>query len=240
MTLQSDLCQISDLDRIPPSDYVIACQAPSSEADTYEATYLRGTLNLMSALRRAKPKKFLFVSSSSVYGIHDGSWVDEATPVTAESSVLSANAKKLVETENLVISSTYRSMILRLSGIYGPGRNKVKVIQEGTFTPTFSEGYTNRIHVEDAAGMIHHLLENGTAGEIYIGSDDRPTTPKEFYEWLYAEMGLAMTNCTTESSALRGSKRLRNEKIKNSGYVLKYPTFEEGYSEFFQSLNTSD
>lgn len=219
---------------------MIACQAPSSENDTYESTYLRGTLNLLAALRKSKPKRFVFISSSAVYGVHDGSCVDESTAVTAESPGLSENAKKLVETENLVLSAGFKSIVLRLSGIYGPGRNRVKAIQEDKFTPSLTDGYTNRIHVDDAAGMIRHLLEKGVPNQVYIGSDDRPTTPREFYEWIYSEMGRELPKLSEGGAPLRGSKRLKNDKIKESGYVLKYPTFEEGYSEFFEHLSTSD
>lgn len=235
------MCAPSDLDRIPQSDYVIACQAPSKEDDNYESTYLRATLNLMAALRRNKPRRLLFVSSSAVYGVHDGSWVDADTEVSAEAEGLSENAKKLVEAEKLVFSSGFKSIVLRLSGIYGPGRNRVKAILDGKFTAGFSDSFTNRIHVDDAAQIIRFLLEKGKPGEAYIGTDDAPTTQKEFFEWIYSELQRPLPENPADQGQPRGSKRLRNDKLKEAGYVFKYPTFEEGYSEIIsQLIPTSD
>ncbi|MGH8500356.1 MAG: NAD-dependent epimerase/dehydratase family protein, partial [Methylococcales bacterium] len=126
--LTSDLSDLDTLKNLPQTDFVVLCQAPKRETDTYRQTYLEGTKNLLLALQ---PKKgagpyLILISSTSVYGTADGSWVDERTPVggSLESKEAEENAKVLIETEKLVLSSGFPALVLRLGGIYGPGRHR--------------------------------------------------------------------------------------------------------------------
>ena len=158
--------------------------------------------------------------------------MDETTPPGIERypvPELSQKAAWLLEAEGLVLDSGFESMVLRLGGIYGPGRNHAARIREGTARPYLTDKYTNRIHVEDAASSLEVLLDRGKPGEIYLGVDDRPSTQKEFYEWLYARLGRPLPAADGGSGVRGSNKRCSNKKLKALGWKPLYPTYREGY-----------
>lgn len=250
----ADLSVPATLEALPACDAVVFAQAPSGPSVNYRTTYVEGTRHLLTALKgrpfdtaQGKPR-VIFVSSTSVYGTQDGSWVDEATPPGIERySVpeLSQKAAWLLEAEGLVLNSGFESMVLRLGGIYGPGRNHAARVREGAARPYLTDKYTNRIHVEDAAAAIEVLLDRGKPGEIYLGVDDRPSTQREFYEWLYVRLGRPLPAVSERSESnppakpfdspadggLAQGKRCSNNKLKALGWTPKYPSFKEGYAE---------
>jgi nucleoside-diphosphate-sugar epimerase len=236
--ITADFLNPETLEDLPQADFVVLCQAPKRETDSYRSTYLEGTGNLLVALKGKEPKKLILISSTSVYGTADGSWVDEKTPVGGrfESKKAEENAKALIETEKLVLSSGFPAVVLRLGGIYGPGRHRLLALKEGKMKPSFSETFVNRIAVEDAASAIKLLMEKGKPGEIYLGVDDHPSTQKEFYEWIYERSGWPRPAANGASPAVHGSnKRCSNKKLKALGWVPKYPSFREGYDGLIHS-----
>ncbi len=241
--LPADLLDPKSLANLPPVDFVVMCQALSRKTDSYQKTYCEGTRHLLSALKNEKPKKLVLISSTSVYSVHDGSWVDESTdPGLAGYLTKEAgdNAKCLLEAEKAVLVSGIPSVVFRLGGIYGPGRNRIKPLKEGRITPSFSEIYTNRIHVDDVVRGIELLMENGKSGEIYLGVDDEPCTQKEFYGWLCDKLSLkpARDKTAVDTVIVRASnKRCSNAKLKALGMKFKYPTFREGYEFILTSFN---
>ena len=258
--IQANLLSSESLTKLPSVDYVVMCQAPSKKNDDYNATYYEGTKNLLAALppagggsppdsRRAGVsggkgacRKLLFISSTSVYSTQDGSWVDESTdPLTGKHGDREAteNAKTLLNAEAFVLSGPHPSMVLRLSGIYGEGRNRVKSILEGRIKPALSDMYMNRIHVTDIVRAIRLLLEKGSPGEIYLGSDDSPCTQKEFYSWVFERLSMAVPSASDgEASHFHGqsNKRVSNKKIKEIGLKLRYPSFKEGYAPLIADI----
>ena len=232
--IQADLTKPESLTRLPEVDHVVLCQAPAKSTDSYHAAYYEATQNLIEAFHFKKPKKLIMISSTSVYGVMKGAWVDEETRPD-DSGYLSkeaeARAKTLLETEDLVLSGLVPSLVFRLGGIYGPKRNRLKPIQEGKINPSFSNIYSNRIHLDDAVSGIRLLLEKGKPREIYLGVDNEPSTEDLFYSWIYENLSIerpAAQERTSEND--HGSnKRCSNKKLKALGWVLKYPTFREGY-----------
>jgi len=254
--IQCDLLSLDSLKSIPSVDHVILCQAPSRlqsldpsmsvgatdspvifrKYDDYGSTYYQATKNLLEILPKDSCRKLIFISSTSVYSTQDGSWVDEATdPFSGSYGDWEAaeNAKILLKTEALVLSSYHSALVFRLAGIYGEGRNRVKSLLDGVIKPVFSDLWMNRIHVNDSVRAIRLLLEKGIPGEIYLGSDDRPSTKKEFYNWLCEQLCLPILPAKeNETRAWHGqsNKRCSNKKIKQLGLKLRYPSFKEGYT----------
>ncbi len=226
---RADLLDPSTLRKIPPVDLVLLCQAPG-RGEGYRATYLEATRNLLEALRGTAVKKILFVSSTGVYGVRDGSVVTELTPSGAdfESDEAAANARLLLETENEVLEGTIPGMVLRLGGLYGPKRNRLAAIREGKLIPAASPTFTNRIRVEDAASAAELLLEKGEAGQVYLGVDDEPCTQADFYGWLCPRLGVPPP---APSASLDRGKRVSNAKLKSLGWTPRYPGFREGYAD---------
>ncbi len=240
--LSASLLNPNSLTKLPKVDVVIFCQAPSREADNYEDTYYLGTKNLLAMLGSPKPKKVILISSTSVYGTRDGSWVDEDDNPAApgyENKEQEENAKHLLATERLVLASGIPANILRLGGIYGSGRHRLQALKEGKIKPSFSDIYINRIHVEDIVAALLLLIEKGKPGEIYLGVDDAPSTQKEFYEWLYAKLSLPKpsTESTKVGSVHGSNKRCVNKKIKKLGLKLKYPSYREGYETLLREAH---
>lgn len=232
---RANLLDIRTLADLPKTDLVVLCQAPSRETDKYVDTYFRATQNLLAALDGRAPKKIIMLSSTSVYAMHDGSWVNESTAVEScgYAGLESAeNARLLLHAEQLVLRSRIPAMILRLAGIYGPGRNRVEAIRSGRLKPAMNEAYTNRIHVDDIVSAIRVLADKGKPGEIYLGADDEPCTQSEFYGWLYGQLGVTPGEAgePSEHSRHGGNKRCSNKKLKALGWQPRFANFRDGYT----------
>src|SRR3989338_1923864 len=232
--IKADLLRPESLTRLPEAECLVFCQAPSNSDDAY-GTYYEATRNLVEAFHLKKPKKIILISSTGVYGMSDGSWVDEETrpdDVDYLSKEAEERAKVLLETEDLVLSGLIPSIVFRLGGIYGPRRNRLDLIKTGKMKPSFSNLYSNRIHVDDAVSGIKLLMEKGKSGEIYLGVDDEPATGNQFYSWIYEKLSLAKPSDSEKAGEndRASNKRCSNKKIKQLGMKFKYPTFREGYA----------
>jgi nucleoside-diphosphate-sugar epimerase len=236
---RADLTDPRSLDNLPQADAVVVCQAPR-RGETYKATYFDGTKNLVAALAPRKPDKLLLVSSTSVYSTAGGEWVDEATQPLAHphaSKEDNDNAHFLLGAEKAVLSSGIPSMVLRLGGLYGPGRHRLRPLKEGKMSPSFSDSvYVNRIRVEDAVAGILLLLEKGKPGEIYLGVDDAPSTQNEFYSWVYDKLALPRPAVAGPDAPHGSNKRCSNAKMKALGFRPSFPSFREGYEPLFREV----
>jgi nucleoside-diphosphate-sugar epimerase len=239
--ISADLLNPAALRDLPNVDVIVCCQAPNREQDTYERTYLEATQNVIDELEHSGATKLIFISSTSVYGTSHGEWIDEDTTPEAEgylSDSAKAHADILLAAEAAVLESDIPSTVLRLGGVYGPGRNRLKPLKEGKFQGSFDETYTNRIHRDDICSAILLLIEKGKPGEVYLGVDDHPCTQKEFYEWLYEKMNLkrpAQTAAKTSVLTHATNKRCSNKKIKALGLSFKFPSYREGYAALLRN-----
>ena len=225
--LTGDLTDQKFLDALPSADYVLFCASPSRPSDNYEMTYLQAAKSLADHYWKDSLKKFIFISSTSVYSTTDGSWVDEVTdplkPGHQDATAVS-HAKILLDAEKAVLECAHPAVIFRLSGFYGPGRNRIRPILEGKFKPALSDELTNRIYVDDAVNGIQLLLEKGKPGEIYLGADDAPSTQREFYTWLYDQLKLPLPE--------GGTDRMPATKVRHqsaSGFV--HSALGDGFAE---------
>jgi nucleoside-diphosphate-sugar epimerase len=180
------------------------------------------------------PERLLFVSSSSVYGQMDGEWVDETSATVASGF----SGRLMLEAEQVALKSGIPASILRLTGIYGPGRERLLTqVREGYRVAVEPPLYGNRIHADDAAGLLKFLLEadrQGTALEnIYIGVDNAPAPLAEVVDWLREYLGV--TEWAAEASVRRtGSKRCSNARAKALGWTPTYPSYREGYAAILE------
>jgi nucleoside-diphosphate-sugar epimerase len=175
-------------------------------------------------------RRFVFVSSTGVYAQQDGSWVDEDTP--AEPREFSDRA--LLDGERAVLGGPLPATVLRLGGIYGPGRTRlIESVRRGEarVRPGL---YTNRIHRDDAAGALAHLLALAEPAPVYLGVDDEPAAEADVLNWIADRLGLprppASRAVPHDRLEHRGNKRCRNARLRGSGYGFRYPTFREGYA----------
>lgn len=213
-------------------DYLVYCATPSVRDEAgYRAAYVQGLRHVLDWTERSgqKPKRIIFVSSSSVYGQQQGEWVDEASPAEA----VGFSGQVMREAEQLALSSGLPASIVRLTGIYGPGRSDLmNRVRQGYSVAVEPPLYGNRIHADDAAGLLAFLLQADARGvavdDCYIGVDDAPAPLAEVVDWM--RMRLGVTQWSDENSVRRaGSKRCSNARAKALGWVPRYATYKEGY-----------
>jgi nucleoside-diphosphate-sugar epimerase len=223
----------SDALRSPPArfDYVFyTASADRRDEAHYRSIYVDALRGLLDGLRAARCplRRVFFTSSTAVYGQSRGEWVDEES----RTEPAGFNGRALLEAESIVRDAAETGINVRLSGIYGPGRTRL-VRQVWAAEAKASGSWTNRIHVDDCAGSLHHLMRLRDPARLYLGSDDEPATTAQVVRWLSAELGVAPP---AEEEAQQLSKRCRNARLRGSGYRFRYPTFREGYRELVQSF----
>lgn len=219
-----------------PLEYVIFCAASRGFSDqAYQQVYVEGLSNLLKALseQRISPKCVFFTSSTSVYHQCDGEWVDETTPTKPTGF----SGKRLLEAETLLTNSNFNSCIVRFSGIYGPGRTRlIKQIQDLKGVDEEPPLWTNRIHRDDCAGALSHLINRNRQGfrlaPLYIASDHEPALMWDLQWWLAEQLAVVDLEVDYDSDVpRRGNKRCSSKLLVDSGYQFIYKTYKEGYSE---------
>ncbi len=227
MPVLADLTKPETLEGIPPAHFVLLSAAPRERTTAaYEALYLKGIENCLQRIRnQIHPLLILYLSSTSVYGDQQGVWVDENSALKPDSD----QARILIEAERQVLGCGMPSAILRLGGIYGPGRNRLAAVQNSDWKPPAEDAYMNMIHVEDIVQAVALLFKKAEAGNVYLGCDGQPPKRSEFYAWLCEQLGKSWKPSLGRQAGLRG-KRCRNDRLCALGQSFHYPSFREGYS----------
>ena len=219
---------------LPACDYLIYCVAPGSrDPERYKAVLVDGAKQLLAALPQP-PELCLFVSSSGVYQQAQQQWLDETSP--AEPSGGTAEQLLIAEQQ---IQQLCPTTVVRFSGIYGPGRNHLlNQVKQGRSAPLSPIQLTNRIHRDDCAGVLVHLLQKHLSGEplesLYLATDDQPVALQQVTDWLAEQLDVTVTQ--RDLARGTGSKRLSNQRLKDSGYQFLYPSFIEGYRAILADL----
>ena len=234
--LAADLTAPETLQELPPAlDVVFYTAAPNgSEEAAYRAIYVDGLRHVLEALVRQhqSPRRVLLTSSTAVYAQSAGEWVDETSPTEPQHFT----GRRVLEGERVLLDGPFPATVLRLGGIYGPGRTSlIERVRQGL--ATCREGpplYTNRIHRDDCAGALHHLMTLPQPDSRYIGVDHEPADYCDVLRWLAAQLGAppprVEASSGMDSRRHRTNKRCRHDKLIASGYVFHYPTFREGYA----------
>lgn len=212
-------------------DYVLLTLSPTSrDVDGYRRGFARATANLLRGLGTHRPRHLFMVSSTRVYAEADGGWVDETAPL----SEADLCAVAIADAERQLLDGPIPATIVRSGGIYGaaPGR-LVNKVAGGTVAASEPLRYTNRIHRDDCAGFLVHLLLRADAGEaletVYNAVDDAPAPAHDVETWLAAQLGV--TPVVEAAPATGGHKRCRNARLHQSGYRLRYPDYRAGYRQ---------
>lgn len=236
---QVDFRDPSTFGRLPdvPTALVYAASADEGTEQAYRRAYVDGPRALLEHYHRSCSRsgqraidRVVFVSSTAVYGERAGAWVDECTAVASEGF----RAKLLGEGEAQVQRAAEqgwvgRSVILRLGGIYGPGRTRLlRQVLDGSFADAAKRSFGNRIHRDDCAGAIAHLLALPEPEAVYIGVDRDQAPLDAVYRWLAERRGLP-TGAIPQSPRDRG-KRCSSRRLQRSGYEFLFPSFREGYA----------
>lgn len=226
--LAADLTQPDTLSpaRLNASHVLYAASPDGRDADAYRRIFLEGPANLLNALNPDTVERFLFVSSTAVYG-SSANWVNDTTPAQPENF----NGEILLQAENALRERLGdKLVVIRPSGLYGPGRTMLlQRLQRGDVRVAASPvHWANRFHISDAARACAHLLQLGNPNPCYIGSDGHPLPLTVLYDAL-ADM-LGVTRPQRGGAPLpMASKRLRPQALLDSGFKPEWPDALKGY-----------
>ncbi|MDE2904837.1 MAG: NAD-dependent epimerase/dehydratase family protein [Acidobacteriota bacterium] len=208
--------------------YTAAADARSAAA--YRAAYVDGPRNVLRAVARtSSPRRVLFASSTRVYPQSAGEWVDEGSSTGGDDPY----ATLLLEGEAAVRDAAASSVVVRLAGIYGPGRTRL--IDRVRAGEPCGAAWTNRIHRDDSAGVLRHLLRLERPLPLYLAADGEPATQCAVMAWMAERLGLPAPPTADAGDGSLG-KRCRNAHLVASGYEFEYPSFREGYRAVIADL----
>lgn len=190
-----------------------------------------------------------YLSTVGVYGDRDGGWVDE----TGECRPVSRRSRSRLEAERdwqaLAGQAGLPLAILRLSGIYGPGRNAFVNLANGTARRLVKPGQVfNRIHRDDIAGALRHLAERRQGG-VFNVTDDMPSPPQEVVAYAASLMGVAPPPetdfATAQLSPMARSfygenKRVANTALKETGYRLRFADYRAALEHMWAAGDWAD
>ncbi|MBL0746981.1 NAD-dependent epimerase/dehydratase family protein [Nocardioides baculatus] len=214
-----------DLSDVRPRFVVVALTARPRTEEAYRATYVDGMARALDALPVA-PERAVLVSSTAVMPSHDGPppLDDETTPVAPSDGP----GRQLVAAEEAFHERIPHGTVLRLSGLYGGSSTRLlDQVREGRIDDPHR--WTNRIHREDAAAAVVHLLTmSSDPDQIYLGTDNEPAQLGDVAAYL-AE-GLDAPTPPPADPAHGHGKRLSNARLRATGWTPTYPSYREGYA----------
>ena len=257
--IQGDLCDSENFLSILDNsnvDVIVVTLTPDSMSDQgYLDSYVNGANVLKSTIKKIsyRPQLIIWVSSTGVYGQSCGEWVDESSVASSKSY----RGKRLLEAENLVKSiskelvtnnsTLIKSVVVRFSGIYGPGRGRLlNQIKKGNIASKHPVSWTNRIHVVDCAGIIIHIIDlysqKKDISDLYIGTDNQPVPAYEIQSWLASHMRVKIeenNEIPKNTDNKNVNRRCNNKLIKDSGYNFIFPDFKKGYTPLLLENNST-
>jgi nucleoside-diphosphate-sugar epimerase len=250
--LVADVTQPQSLQRLPAADTLLfAVGYDRQSAADIRQVYAGGLRNVLQAIATAhtaaqRPDRIVYISSTGVYGAASEGWVDEETPPapTRPGGVASWEAEQVVEQS----WAAPRSVILRMAGLYGPGRvPMLESLRRAEPLPTPAQGWLNLIHIDDAASITRRVCQppfspaGGSLPERYCVSDGHPVVRGEYYREIARRLDLPPPRFVTPESDTpatqrgRVSRRVRSDRLRKVYCItLKYPSYREGLAAILQ------
>ncbi len=231
---------LASLAALPPMGLMICALSGSGQADpaAYRAIYVEGPRRVADALAWAGPRRLWFLGSTGVYGGEDGGWVDEGTPVDPGH----IQGEVQVEAEAAARAASDECCVLRLSGLYGPGRTRMlrQALRKRPFPKP--EVWANQIHRDDVAGVVAQVVAAGARPPpTLLVSDDLPSLRRDVLDWMRREAGAPEGLWDEDHPAAvsrgRGNKRVSNRLLRSLGLGLEYPDYRAGYAGLIASLS---
>lgn len=217
-TVVADVGEPATLCNLPEAETVLFSigydrQGPYSQ----RAIYVDGLAAVLSAMKR-RCRRFLYVSSSSVYGQQAGEWVDETSPCepTQPGGQLCLEAERLV---HATFPSAGSAVVLRFAGIYGPDRllSRVETLRSGQPLTGLADAWLNLIHRDDGVSAVIAAADAEHVSPCYLVSDDEPVQRGEYYRTLAELVGAPAPVFDASITSPRGSgglnKRCRNQRV---------------------------
>lgn len=232
----ADVTQPETLGQLPGTDTVLFAVGFDRNKNSMHEVYAIGLRNLLAAVP-ADTGRFIYISTTGVYGPGDGNWVDETTPPDPRRE----GGRASLAAEQALAESPFgaRSIILRLAGIYGPGRIPfIQELCEGKSIPALASGWLNLIHVDDAAEVV--IAADGVAPfvngpRVYCVSDGHPVERGEYYSEVARQISASPPQFVEpDPNSPRAVRAEANRRISNARMVaelrvtLAYPDYRAG------------
>jgi len=234
--VEADLTRPETLNALPPGlEVVFYTAAAHGRTDTaYRAVYVDGLRYLLAALQqqRQRPRRIFLTSSTGVYAQCHGEWVDETWPTEPTHF----SGLRLLEGEQLLREGPFPATVVRLAGIYGPGRSHlIDSVRQGTAVcPAGEPIYVNLMHRDDGVGALYHLMRLASPAPLYLGVDHYPVDRGMLLRWLAVQLGVPSPALEEVPGIMRrqvrSNKRCCNDRLLAAGYVFRYRTFHSGYA----------
>lgn len=229
---------VTQPESLPDADILVyAVSADRFDQEAYRMAYPEGLGAVLSVLaqRERPPRHIFFVSSTSVYDQSEGETVDE----NSNTDPHSFSGKLMLSAEETLLSSGLPGTVVRFSGIYGPGRERlIGQVREGRIVAETPVMYSNRIHRDDGAGvlawLINRVLNGDTVAAYYLATDTSPAPLHDVMLWLAKELKIEPTQKIQSPLRRRASKRCSSARLEKEGYRFLYPTYKEGYRHILQ------
>jgi nucleoside-diphosphate-sugar epimerase len=211
-------------------DAVVLTVAPSGANDGYASTYPPSASAAVRLARASGAKSLVYTSSTGVYGGRDGNWVTEASPRLGAGE---GNAA-LTQAEDIVLAASLaHATVLRVAGIYGPGRDPRARMSQASALAQRGEYWSNIAHRDDIVSAMLHVIDTRPAAPVLNVSDGSPTRAADVARWLAAARGenpdeLAFGN---DSQRSRNDQRVSNAALCATGWSAHYPSFREGFAK---------
>lgn len=190
-------------------------------------------------------ERLIYLSTTGVYGNQDGAWVDETTVCQPQHAWGMAR----VLSEQIYAGASFASTSLRIPAIYGPGRGIGNSIRNGSYRLLAEDRWSNRIHVEDLANCIAHIIRLSATElpKVFCIADDTPTLSRDVVDYYCKTFKLTPPATIANEQARNAGMitQLSNQRVSNAlvkkvlGLSLKYPSFREGASTEFTELESN-
>lgn len=227
-TVLADVTQADSLTHLAQDiSHLVYSPTPSQRSvEAYNAIYDLGLKNVLSALSVKNLTRFVFISSTAVYG---------ADPVPQDEHSMCKptvfNGEILLRAEQFLQQELGDKLtVIRFSGLYGPGRQRIfdsLRAQTLRINPAL-DNYANRIHIDDAARVCTHVLELQQAADCYVATDTTPLPQKQLYH--HVAKRLNVPDPAFDPQLPYESKHFSNHRLLNSGFLFNYPDTLKGYS----------
>lgn len=209
---------------------LISVGAPQRTPDAYETTYLYTAQSLVSVLPKTSVRQVIYTGTCAVYGDWQGAWVDETTAIAPHSRT----SELLAETERVLLDAaslepTGRAVcVLRLGGIYGPGRELQRIFSRAAGKERPGEGMepSNWVHLDDITGAIAFAVQRQLSG-IFNLVQDNPPSRRELIDRVCSAHGLPSVQWNPNLPTQRSyNAKVSNQKLREAGYSFVHSDFE--------------
>lgn len=230
-TKAADLAGLSEL----CPDYLLFTPTPTSRDESgYREGFDRPVSTLLAGGMIKALRGAVMISSTRVFAEKSGGWVNETAAITTDDPCADA----IFSAEQQFSGGIPAATVYRASGLYdgSPKGHLVSRVSSGAFSADPNR-YSNRIHREDLARAVEFALLRAEQGQpltgCYVASDDKPAAIGEVEAWLADRLGITYdpVAAVSEDISFRGNRRCDNARLREAGFVFRYPDYRAGYAQ---------